>query len=496
MATNTRLTLYLAFVIFTITLGAFQYGYHNGELNTPQAVISKCQTKQGVLIEPSDGIGGLPGCIRMPDSQYSLVVAMLTLGGLVGALSASYLSDRFGRRLALFGTAILMGLGSLVMTFATNMVTLAGGRFVAGLGSGIVTVVVPAYIAECVPRSSRGFFGTLNQLAIVIGILVAQLIGLAWSTLAAWRSILAVGIVLSLSQLLLLPFCVDSPRHLASIPGGYNRAKASLFKLRGPPMDLVEAEINEWRAEQTGDNEHVVATAEPERHKVNLVRFLISPEYRRPLVIILLLQLTQQFSGINAVIFYSTSIMSAVFPESSDLITVYISIVNVFMTIVSAYLMDRSGRRTLFLISAATMATMSILLGWSMGAVDKDKVSAVAIIGFVAAFAIGLGPIPFLMIPELVDTQAAASAGSVGLASNMMSNFIVSAGFLGLRDIIGQHRVFYMFGAILVAMCLIAWKILPETKGRSADEVIRSNWSIHPKPYQQLPRTSDSIEDA
>ncbi|KAI9493677.1 major facilitator superfamily domain-containing protein [Zychaea mexicana] len=456
----------------------------------------------------------------MSDAKYSLVVAMLTAGGLIGALSASYVSDRFGRRLSLFGTALLMGLGSVIMTFAFNVATLMAGRFVAGLGSGIVTVVVPAYIAECVPKGSRGFFGTLNQLAIVVGILVAQGIGMAWSTLAAWRSILAIGVVLSIAQLLLLPFCVDSPRHLASIPGGLNSAKASLLRLRGPPIELVEAEVNEWRNEQMGtatgtgghhpygdeeehgeDNEggidqeqqqHLVATAESERPKVNVIRLLSMPQYRRPLSIVLLLQLTQQFSGINAVIFYSTSIMSAVFPQSSDLITVYISVVNLAMTIVSAYLMDRVGRRTLFLASSSMMSVMSILLGWSIEAAGQDKVSAAAIIGFVAAFAIGLGPIPFLMIPELVDTPAVSSAGSVGLACNMVSNFVVSAGFLGLRDIIGQDGVFYLFGGILVVMTGLAWCILPETKGRSADEVIRSNWAVRPPQHYQPVRSTSS----
>ncbi|KAI7851320.1 major facilitator superfamily domain-containing protein [Circinella umbellata] len=459
----------------------------------------------------------------MTDAKYSLVVAMLTAGGLIGALSASYVSDRFGRRLSLFGTAVLMGLGSVIMTFAVNVSSLMAGRFITGLGSGIVTVVVPAYIAECVPKASRGFFGTLNQLAIVVGILVAQGIGMAWSTLAAWRSILAIGIVLAIAQLLLLPFCVDSPRHLASIPGGLNSAKASLLRLRGPPIELVEAEVNEWRNEQMSSSNnnssgntatnsqqepllqneeggeaeyqeeqeqqhhHVVSVVESERPKINVIRLLSSAQHRRPLLIVLLLQLAQQFSGINAVIFYSTSIMSAVFPQSSDLITVYISVVNLLMTIVSAYLMDRVGRRTLFLVSSSTMAIMSVLLGWSMEAAGQDKVSAAAIIGFVAAFAIGLGPIPFLMIPELVDTAAVSSAGSVGLACNMVSNFVVSAGFLGLRDIIGQDGVFYMFGIILVVMTCLAFYILPETKGRSADEVIRSNWAIYPPVnYQPL----------
>ncbi|KAI9316750.1 general substrate transporter [Dichotomocladium elegans] len=429
----------------------------------------------------------------MSDGQYSLVVALLTAGGLVGALSASFVSDRYGRRQSLFGTSVLMGLGSLVMSSAASVTGLMVGRFVTGMGVGIVVVVAPAYIAECVPKASRGFFGVFTQLAVVIGILVSQIAGLSWSTPAAWRAILAVGVLLALVQLTLLPFCTDSPRYLATIPGSLNRAKASLFKLRGPPMEAVEAEIAEWREEQDG---HIVATAEPARQQVSVMRFLTAPQYRRPLALLLLVQLSQQFSGINAVIFYSTSILSPVFPEYCDLITVYISVVNLIMTIVSAYLMDRSGRRTLFLASASGMAFMSVLLGWSLGADGQEMTSAVAIIGFVAAFAIGLGPIPFLIIPELVETQAVSVAGSISLASNMSSNFVVSAGFMTLCDWIGLHRTFYLFGCFLVTLCVIAWYILPETKGRSADELIRSNYSIYSKSssyYQPIfsPTTSE-----
>ncbi|KAF7730547.1 hypothetical protein EC973_001928 [Apophysomyces ossiformis] len=429
---------------------------------------------------------------------------MLNAGGLLGALSASTFNDRFGRRLTLLGTNVFMGLGSLMMTIAVNPMWMMLGRFAVGLGGGVVTVVVPAYIAECVPKSNRGLFGTLNQLAIVIGILVAQVLGMHWSTIASWRYILAVGVILAVVQLALLPLCVDSPRYLASLPGGYQSARKSLLRLRGPPVEAVDEEIREWRSDWSHDDvpeeeqrgtvaSTSVAGVAVNRARIRIFGFLFWPQYQRPLCLLLLLQLSQQFSGINAVIFYSTSIMSTVFPQSSDLITVYISVVNMFMTILSAYLMDRTGRRTLFLISASCMALMSFLLGLGIQG-GHDRMAAVSIIGFVAAFAIGLGPIPFLMIPELVETAAVSSAGSVGLAANMISNFIVSAGFLGLRDVIGHGQVFYLFGVILVVLTTIAVRILPETKGRSAEEVVRSGWAIHASSahYQPITNTEDA----
>ncbi|KAI9470684.1 MAG: general substrate transporter [Benjaminiella poitrasii] len=482
-----ELTSYLFFVVFSILMGAFQYGYHNGELNTPQTVITKCIGASSLSIEP-DETSLLPACVPMSDARYAIVVASLTAGGLLGALAAPYFNDRYGRRLTLFYTNLPLALGSLLTTCASTPSAMTVGRVLSGIGSGIVTVVVPAYLSECVPQASRGLFGAMNQLAIVVGIMTAQIVSLFWSNIKQWRWIMAVGFVLAIVHSILLPFCVESPRYLASLPGGFNRAKMSLLRLRQSSIDQVEEEIQTWRRNWANQQQESAVTVPEEEEgrllitnnsHVTVWHFVTSRHYIRPLAIILLLQLAQQLSGINAVIFYSTSIMSSVFPDSSGLITVFISIVNLIMTVVSAVLMDRVGRRTLFLVSSSWMALMALLLGWSMNH-NHSILAAVAIVGFVAAFAIGLGPIPFLMIPELVETRAVSSACSVGLAANMVSNFLVSAGFLSLRDVMGQGQVFYLFAVCLVALVACAVFILPETKGQSAEEVIRSGYSIYP----------------
>ncbi|KAI7906347.1 general substrate transporter [Cokeromyces recurvatus] len=475
--TSERPTFYLLFVVFSILMSAFQYGYHNGELNTPQSVITKC-TDSSTTIQ-THWSSFLPACIPMTDARYAIVVSSLTAGGLFGALAAPHFNDRYGRRLTLFYTNLLLALGSILTSCATSPSIMTLGRFLSGIGSGVVTVVVPAYIAECVPQSSRGLFGAMNQLAIVIGIMMAQVVGLFWSNLKQWRWILAIGFILAVIQAMLLPFCVESPKYLASLPGGLNQAKKSLLRLRQSSIDEIEEEIQVWKR---GESDEIFSTSSTH---ITVWQFVTLPHYQRPLMIILLLQLAQQLSGINAVIFYSTSVMSTVFPESSGRITVYISVVNLIMTTLSAFLMDRVGRRTLFLMSSGLMALMALLLGWSMmNSPQMSFISALAILGFVAAFAIGLGPIPFLMIPELVEAKAVSSACSVGLAVNMVSNFIISAGFPSLRLVMGQGQVFYLFAGFLTLFVIIAFRILPETKGRSAEDVIRSG-------YERIRATAD-----
>ncbi|ORZ13490.1 general substrate transporter [Absidia repens] len=427
----------------------------------------------------------------MTESRYALVVALLLAGGLVGACSASYFSDRYGRRPTLIYSNGILLAGSMMMAAAPTVAVLMLGRVLAGVGGGVATVVVPTYVAECVPKSRRGFFGTLNQLAIVVGILVSQIAGSV--ALENWRWILLLGSVLAALPMVLLPLCVESPTYLATASSENGdvvvdrraKVKQTLGRLRGGvPLQQVEDELHELVTYQhptsnsnNGDDGDDLTYNS--NKSVSLQHFLVSPHYRHPLLLILLIQCTQQFSGINAVIFYSTSIMASVFPDSSDRITLSISIVNLLMTLVSASLMDRAGRRTLFLLSSCTMAFSSVILGWSLQQ-GHDRTAALAIVLFVAAFAIGLGPIPFLMIPELVDRFAAASAGSVGLAANMVCNFLVSAGFMALRDSLGQAHVFYLFALLLVLASLLALLYLPETKNKSPEQIVRSRWAAPP----------------
>ncbi|KAF8928134.1 sugar transporter [Dissophora ornata] len=503
----------LFFNALAIVLGSFQYGYHIGELNSPQKVITTCpdppypdpSTLGEHLNDWIETDGSLPTCISMTNSEWSVLVATLTLGGLLGALFVgSRLADRFGRRNALLLNNVPLALGSLVMGCASTYWAMLAGRFVLGIGCGAVTVIVPMFLAEVSPPELRGSLGVMNQLGIVVGILFSQVLGLYFSTPSGWRIILITGVVLSVLQFFLLPFCVESPRFLALQPGGAARAKRALQILRG--RQDVTKEIRDWTRQ---DDRAVVAEEEgqvgsplmnessdpllvggagaggeeqPLQQKafnalnsgrgLSVIEFVSLPRYRRPALILLLVQLSQQLSGINGVIFYSTAIMSQILPSSGAMITVYISIVNTIMTLISAYLMDRAPRRTLLLSSSVAMATSSFVLAGSLN-YEIPMLSAFSIIAFVASFAIGLGPIPFLIIPEVVDTTAVASASAFALSVNFTMNFIVSALFLKLQEWWGGN-VFYLFFAMLAGLTVAMNKVIPETKGKTVEEVARS----------------------
>ncbi|KAF9166260.1 hypothetical protein BGX21_006585 [Mortierella sp. AD011] len=523
----------LIFNALAIVLGSFQYGHHIGELNSPQKVITTCPepsfpnpaTLGNYLDDYVETDGSLPSCIPMTNAEWSVLVATLTLGGLVGALFVgAKLADRWGRRNAMMINNASLSIGSIVMGFASSYTAMLVGRFFVGVGCGVVTVIVPMYLAEISPPELRGSLGhvsstitstiagagVMNQLGIVVGILFAQVLGLYLSTPTEWRIIILSGAALSILQLLMLPFCVESPRFLLLQPGSAAKAKRALQILRG--RQDVTKEIRDWTRQDDraiaeeesqlgtspllndpsesllvggaggqGEDEQPLQprafNARNSGHAISMAEFVSMPRFRRPILILLLVQLSQQLSGINGVIFYSTAIMSQILPSSGAMITVYISIVNTIMTLIAAYLMDRANRRTLLLTSGVTMAASSFLLATSLN-YEIPMLSAFSIIAFVASFAIGLGPIPFLIIPEVVDTTAVASASAFALSVNFTSNFIVSAMFLKLQEWWGGN-VFYLFFACLAALTIGMNKIIPETKGKTPEEVARSWQSSH-----------------
>ncbi|RIA97289.1 sugar transporter [Glomus cerebriforme] len=497
-----ELTLYLIVVSVAIVLGSFQFGYHIGELNTPKSVIS-CEKLPKETISHDDN--SLLPCIPMEEGEFGLLTSIFNLGGLLGSLLSSRVADTKGRRWTLLCNNLFLFIGSTMMGFANSYSILVIGRVIAGIGCGVVSVIVPMYLAEISPAEYRGVFGVMNQLGIVIGILFSQIQGLYLSNIPGWRIILITASALSIIQTILLGFAVESPKYLASKVGGYQSAKKALQQLRGKTE--VEDEIGGWlqiseeegleglinnqhdednissqqqQSSSSQDNieERISTTSEPtvvfharnpNTDDFNIWKFISSPYYRPAFKVLLLVQFTQQFSGINAVIFYSTTILSRLLPTSSDLITVYISIMNTIMTVVSAYLIDKAGRRTLLLYSISLMSLASAILAFSI-TYELALLSSISIIGFVATFAIGLGPIPFLIIPEIVDTRAVATASSLGLSINWISNFLVAALFLEIRGIFGG-RVFYIFSVYLFTAYIIANRILPETKAKTVEEV-------------------------
>ncbi|KAK9763068.1 hypothetical protein K7432_010602 [Basidiobolus ranarum] len=449
------LTKYALFVAASLALGSFQFGYHIGELNNPQAVIS-CD----YIPKDTDQSSSLPSCIKMSETTFSFVTSIYILGGLLGNLVAAKLASTFGRKNTLLYNTIFHVVGTLLLGLAYNTTSLFAGRFIVGIGGGISIVVVPMYLTEIAPVAYRGLFGVFHQIGVVGGILVAQTLGLFYSTVPGWRFILSFCLLVSAVQLITFPFIVPSPRYLFSLPNGTEAARAVLCKLRG--TDDVDQILLQWEKDDS----------DSDKENVSFSQLLTRPIYRRPLQILFLLHFTQQFSGINAIMQFSTTILKDTFTaDAAKTITVLINVGNLAFTLLSGYLIEKAGRRQLFLISTLLTGLSCATLSFAMY-FKYNYLAIVAINMIVVGFAIGLGPIPFVMPTEIFNTRSVATAASVGLIANNIGNFVVTSVYLTLKKWFGPGA-FLVFTVYLAIALIISYKVIPETKGKSFEAIIQ-----------------------
>lgn len=481
-------TLYLVYLIFIPTLGPLQFGFHLAELNAPQDVITCKETTVANKVGASPD-ANLPQCIPMSEGQFAALSAMLVLGGFIGALFAGPVSTAYGRLQAMRITSFFFLLGSILETLAGTVPIMSIGRFLSGVGGGASTVIVPLYISEVAPPKERGLFGSMTQVMINIGILLTQLLGFFLSRGNLWRIILGVGAALGFLQGLGLCFVPESPAWLAAHKDS-GLAVRTLQRIRGPGNSIAE-EIEDWdvdkpipEAEGLLQNPDPISRRDSTNSKasqksiahVGFFQVVRDPLYQPAIIAVIGIMCAQQLCGINSVMMYSVSLLSGVVSMSSSGLTILISLVNLITTIACAPLADKIGRKSCLLLSITGMGTMSFLLAMSM-LYQVKLLTAISVLAFVAFFATGLGPVPFMMASEMVGQEAVGATQSWALASNYVATFLVAQFFpivnTWLNGRLGGKGWAYFGFAGLAALCggFVVWRV-PETKGKKdADEV-------------------------
>jgi len=420
---------------------AFQYGYHISVLNQIQAVLT-CKDKASDFVH-----SGLSTCIPMSELIFSVVTAVFTVGGLIGSLSANLVMDSRGRKSATTVSAICTAGGTALMGLSNSVTLLGLGRFFVGVGSGFGLCVGPVYLAEIAPSKISGSVGVLTQLGIVLGIMITQAMGLRLASPTEWRIVLFFSFVLSAAQVLSSIFVVESPVWL----GGHGRSdekKAVAQRLWGSDLS------NQGDEDDPLLNELEVRREDAPVHVVTVPQLFVARELWKPLAIISLAMASQQLSGINAVLYYSNNILAKSFPNLGPYISLGVTVVNVLMTFPPIILIERMGRKQLLVISAAGAVASLLGVGYGLNR-GLVTLSSIAIVTFIMAFAIGLGPIPFVMISEVSPSHAVSALSSVALSINWIINFWVGLIFLPVRDLLAgndvrkQGRVFYVFAVVL-----------------------------------------------
>jgi SP family galactose:H+ symporter-like MFS transporter len=394
--------------------------------------------------------------------EQGAVVSILLLGAMIGAAQAGKPADRYGRRPTLLLIAAIYTVGIAVAAVAPSFGVLLGGRFVMGLGVGAASAIVPLYLSEVAPPAVRGRLVSMNQLMITIGIVTSYLVALIFAGSEDWRWMFAVGGVPSVLFLLGMLRAPETPSWLE----GHGRADEARGVLRQvTDEDGVEEIMGSLRRarEQTGT-------------RLGLGALLASRAARPALVIGVTLAALQQFGGINTIIYYSATIFenTGLNPSEAILGSLVIGVINVAMTLVSIRLVDKRGRRPLLRLSLTGMIVTLLLLGLTFAlpieGIDS-WLSLACILLYISAFAIGMGPIFWLLIAEVFPAEARAEGAAVSSTTNWLANFVVGLVFLPVVQAIGEGPTFWIFAVICMAGLVFVNHYVPETRGRTFAEI-------------------------
>jgi MFS family permease len=479
-------------------LGSLQFGFQIAVLNTSLDAVRES--------------------LNIPSSRGAVVVSTLLIGALFGSLGAGNLADKLGPKKATVLNTIPLAFGSILCAAAPSEPLLILGRLLAGVGTGAASLFVPRYLNEIAPNPIRGLLGTLNQILINIGIVLAFALGWPYEatpdetvtlfgyTLPWWRCMFAIGVIPALLQAVGMALCPETPVWLLW-SGLHLQATKSYRALHGssamtPPLgDSIEGNVLESEREERStirnrnvnfndvDENNVEAPlldtstrtaaggssggeAQGEGAPEGSFKSLLNSKYRRIMILAVGVVFQQQLSGINTVILYGSEVFRTAGIASPILANLVMGGVNTAATVVAAVLMDRAGRKSLLTLSfsgmAAALGVMSAFL--LVPGISENFASLVAlgaIFVYTIFFALGCGPVPWVYLPEILPAEIKGPAQAVCTAINWFGNFLVGASFPLMMQNLGLGGSYAVYAAACCGSALFCGKYMVETKQRS-----------------------------
>ncbi|XP_014798293.1 PREDICTED: solute carrier family 2, facilitated glucose transporter member 8 isoform X1 [Calidris pugnax] len=414
--------------------------------------------------------------LRLDSSQASWFGSVVTLGAAAGGILGGYLVDKVGRKLSLMLCSIPYVFGYVVIISAQNVWMLYFGRVLTGLASGITSLVVPVYISEISHPKVRGMLGSCVQLMVVTGILGAYVAGITLK----WRWLAVLCSFPSCIMLLFMSFMPETPRFLLN-QNKHSEAIAALCFLRGPHVDHA------WECRQI--------EAGVQEEGLSLSEFK-NPSIYRPLLIGVALMFFQQVTGINAVMFYAETIFEDAGFKDSRMASVVVGSIQVCFTAVAALIIDKTGRKVLLYISGIIMALSTALFGlyfkiilldrnnssnpdvWftlnSASPGTESSISWLAVVSlglFVAGFALGWGPVPWLVISEIFPLKAKGISSGACVLTNWIMAFLITKEFNDFIGFLTSYGTFWLFSAFCCLNVIFTAFYIPETKGQTLEQI-------------------------
>ncbi len=410
-----------------------------------------------LLIKPEMGLTAI---------EVGFVTSSLLVGCMIGALGCARLADALGRRGLVVVAGTVFALGCLVAAIAPNLAIIVTGRFVMGLAVGALSVTVPIYLSEIAPARVRGGLSGLNQLMISSGILVAYLVNLGLSGPGQWRYAFGLALVPAIALVIGVYFQPESPRWLMR-RGQVDAARAVLARI----TDDVDTEVGRIREVLAG----------PARPSVRVL--LGDRRLRRVLLVGVGIAFLQQVIGINTIIYYAPTILTALgFGRSAALLAnAGLGALTVVVTVIMLLVVDRIGRRRPLIYGAIAMAvamaalgTVFSVVGFSVVGLKSSGAAGWLAIGCLALFKISFsmswGGMAWILLGEVFPLNVRGTAMSMATFANWAGNLFVGLFFPVLLGV-GTGVVFYLFAAIGVISCAFAIRFVPETRGRTLEQI-------------------------
>ncbi|AMP99548.1 sugar:proton symporter [Pedobacter cryoconitis] len=451
-----RSTVFLIAITLVATLGGLLFGFD-------MAVIS--------------------GVLPFVKQQFSLspaaegwFVSSALVGCIIGVAFAGELSDRFGRKKLLMLSALLFLFSAVGTAGSAGYTLLILARMMGGMGVGVASIVAPLYISEIAPAAIRGRLVTFYQLAITAGILVAYLTNAGLLNLSlsyhqqslgelldyilikeVWRAMLGLGVIPSLLFLIGLCFVPESPRWLIH-QGRELEGIAILTRINGSAKAATDV---------------ILLKKTPEKESGSY-KELFAKERRRPLLIGLLLPLFSQFSGINAIIYYGPRILNDAGINISNALLgqVIFGLANFLFTLIAVWKVDQMGRRPLYIIGSIGATISLFFTGWCFYSGATNNIALViSIILFLACFAFSIGPLKFVIASEIFPTRIRGRAMGLSIMVMWIADTIVGQLTPLLLGSAGAAVTFWFFASCCLVSFIVVYKMVPETKGKSLEEV-------------------------
>eukprot|EP00794_Sanderia_malayensis_P011967 gene11967-13204_t len=449
------------FATLVVALGPFNFGY---ALGYSSPVESKLEDSTQSFCVSKD--------------EFSWFASLLGVGAIGGALIGGWAIEFFGRKTALMLYSVPFASGWLLISNSKHSWMLLLGRILVGIAVGSTSLTVPVYIAEIAHPKYRGGLGSINQLAVTLGVVIAYAVGghLTWQM----SSLFAVGPITLL--LLLMLFMPETPRWLLANNQRFI-ALRELTWLRGKGYDSEE---ECFEIESNLDMQERMTIGEFGR-----------PGLLKPLVIGILMMVFQQFSGVNAIVFYSANIFKNAGMKDANLVAIMFALAQFISTAIACLLVDRSGRRVLLLIGGFGMCICNVCLGiyYDLAAPASSNTTSVTTSGlhssiyhsipnehiswlavtsaivFIVVFSLGWGPLPWLLMSEIFPPRARGLAGGICTLINWLFVFVVTKNFPSMIDAFTEQGTFWFFAAWCFASFIFVYFFVPETKGRTLEEI-------------------------